>query len=81
MYSVGPVRESGSVLMFSRDDGKNQRRRMRLVVINHVGGFDHARGAGLFFARIHVSVEAREIAAGDFQPQLMPRQEHIAGSP
>ena len=59
---------SGVSEMASRHDGNNQRRGMRLVVINHVRGFDHARGTGLLFAGIQVAVEARKIAAGNFQP-------------
>jgi len=32
---------------------------MRFVVKNHVGGFDHARRAGLLFAGIQVAVKLR----------------------
>src|SRR5207244_1720988 len=84
IYAAEPAREnslSAGVFSFSRHEGKTQRGRTRLVVINQVGGFHHARGASLFFAGVHVAVEAREITAGDFQPELVPRQEHIAGSP
>ena len=54
---------------------------MRLVVINHVGGFDHPRGARLLFAGIQVAVEPRIIAAGNFQAQSVSGEKDIAGGP
>src|SRR5438552_10658947 len=54
---------------------------MRLVVINHVRGFDHSRRAGLLFSRVQVAVEAREVAAGNLQPQFVPCEKHIARRP
>ena len=52
---------------------------MILIVENSIFRFDHARGAGLEFAGIQVSVEAREIAAGDFEAKFMAGQENVAG--
>src|SRR6266849_6083212 len=65
----------------SRHYWHHQRRRMRLVMINDIRRFDHARGAGLLFAGVQVAVEAREIAAGNFEPQLVAREENIARGP
>src|SRR6266481_5237341 len=65
----------------SRHYWHHQRRRMRLVMINDIRRFDHARGAGLLFAGVQVAIEAREIAAGNFQPQLVAGEENIARGP
>ena len=65
----------------SGHDRKNHRRGMGPVVINHVRGFDHARGAGLFLAGVQVAVEAREVTARYFEAQLVSCQEDVACGP
>src|SRR6476660_7680220 len=65
----------------SRHDGQNERGGTRLVMKNDIRRLDHARGAGLLFAGVQVAVEAREIAAGYFQPQFVARKENIARGP
>jgi len=67
-----PLREA-----LLRCHGQNQHRGMLAVVINGVRRLHHARGVALVFSGIQVPVEAREVAAGYFQTQLMPGQKHI----
>src|ERR1700704_4348003 len=62
-------------------DWYHQCRRPELIVINHIRGFDHPRPARLLFPGVEVPVETRKITAGDFQPQLVPGQKHIARRP
>src|SRR5260370_28158166 len=71
----------GPVVRLSRNNWQYQRRRMRLIVINHVRRFDHSRRARLLFAGVQVAVEPRKIAAGNFQPHLVPGKKHIARRP
>ena len=52
-------------LRCSWHNGYDKRRRMRLVVINQVRRFDHARCLCKLFSRVHISVKTREIAAGN----------------
>ena len=33
------------------------------------------------FSRVQIAIEAREVAAGNFEPDPMPLQKHIAGRP
>ena len=50
-------------------------------MVDDVGGFHHARGAGLFLSGIEVAIETREIAAGDFEPEFVSREENVASGP
>src|SRR5277367_7175440 len=64
-----------------RHDRQNQRRWMRLVMVNDVGGLDHSRSARLNLAGVEVSIETREIAARNFEPQFVSSEEDVARRP
>src|SRR5438552_17328474 len=70
-----------SVASWLRYDRQEQCRWMRLIVINHIRRFDHPPRARLRFAGVQVAVEPRTIAAGNFQPELVPGEKHIARRP
>ena len=54
---------------------------MLLVVIDGVGGRQHFRGGCLVFTGVEVAVEAREIAAGNFQAQAVAGEKDVASGP
>ena len=51
------------------------------VVINGVGGRHEFLPRALCLSSIQIPVEAGKIATGNFQPQNMPFEKHVAGRP
>ncbi len=54
---------------------------MRTAVQNRVCGLHEVRIVGAAFAGVQVAIEAREVAAGDFEPDPMALQKDVAGGP
>lgn len=54
---------------------------MGLVVKDGVRGGNPFRGVRRQFSSVEVAVEAGEVAAGDFEPQAVPRAKNIARGP
>ena len=54
---------------------------MLRVVENCVGGGDQGARELDFFPRIEIAIEAREIAAGNLQPQRVTAQKDVARGP
>jgi hypothetical protein len=50
----------------------------RFIVVDHVCRLNHARSVRLFLARVHISIETREIAARYLEAKFVARAEHIA---
>ena len=50
-------------------------------MINGIRGFDPARPTFRILAGVKVAIEARKVAAGNFQPQAMSGKKDIARSP
>ena len=46
-----------------------------------VGGLHDSGVAGCALAGVQIAIEAREVAAGDFQANAMAFQEDVAGGP
>ena len=64
-----------------RHHGKDDRRGMLSVVDNRIGRLHPASPPAHVFARVQIAVKAWEIAAGDFQAQLVPLQENVGRGP
>ena len=54
---------------------------MLRIVQNCVGGADKPAPRFDFLTGVRISIKSREIAAGNFQPERVPTQKDIAGSP
>ena len=53
-------------------------RRSRFIVVNHVSRLNHSRSVRLFLARVHISIETREIATRYLEAKFVAREEHVA---
>ena len=51
------------------------------IVVNGLGRFDELRAGAEWLARIQVPVKAREIAAGNLNPDFMAGQKSVACHP
>ena len=78
MFALG--RRVG-VLTGSWDDRQDQVRRPVAVVENGLAGGQQLRVRAEGLPAIGVAVEAREVAAGNLQPNAVPATEHVAGHP
>ena len=47
-------------------------------MVNHVYRLNHERSVRLFLARVHISIETREIATRYLEAKFVARKEHIA---
>src|SRR5262245_6143079 len=63
------------------DDRENQSGRMLPVVVDPILGGDKACCWPRIVSSVEISVEAREIAAGNFEAQLVAWPEHITRRP
>ena len=70
-----------SVRALSRNDGEDQGAGMGGVVVDGVGGLDEVGACGGGLTGVQVAVEAREVAAGDFEADDVALEEDVAGGP
>src|SRR5258705_9768727 len=78
VMQVSPCAPDGA----SAGDNRQQDcRRMFGVMIDSLPGFHHSRSAKCLLTRIQIPVEAREIAAGDVDPDAMSGFEDVTRRP